>query len=538
MIYEQTIPVEKEQNEQTIAVDSVPSEQNVSVIQESVNIIGGESYEGSYTVTPSETAQTLETNGFKMEDDVTVNAIPSDYVGSSVPRKDSSDLSTSGSTVSVPAGYYEENASKAIPNATISNSTNVTVNPTLSVNYETGEITASVSKTQSVNVVTSAGYAPITSHNVVMSGNVGTQLITRDATDMTVSDNTVTAPDGYYPNSASKSIPNATWKSASTVGVVPEITVSSSGLITANASGWTSIHPLTASGYADSDTAANIQLSGSKTSQLDTVGATTYTPNKTSTQIIAAGKYLTGDQTIGMIPSSYYDMSLDMSWLGADATLVHEITPITVALKDTDFNSWTPATSASTVVASQTLSSDSQKYVATDLMKDDGYNYIHVWNMKMPIVYTGSPTQKALPMFSCGLLIQSIFRRSSSYANILIGNLNNNVAAQTTVSSFLRYYGSTTGTITYTWSASYGFYYANVAPSISSTTAQSPTITLKTPSMSARCSTTYMSTTNAGLIDKTNTKLTYTCKVYRVKQSAYLEGFYKYLEARVAEMDS
>ena len=47
-----------------------------------------------------------------------------------------------------------------------------------------------------------------------------------------------------------------------------------------------------------------------------------------------------------------------------------------------------------------------------------------------------------------------------------------------------------------------------------------------------------MSTTNAGLIDKTNTKLTYTCKVYRVKQSAYLEGFYKYLEARVAEMDS
>ena len=31
--------------------------------------------------------------------------------------------------------------------------------------------------------------------------------------------------------------------------------------------------------------------------------------------------------------SEFFDMSDDMSWLGADATLVHEITPITVALK-------------------------------------------------------------------------------------------------------------------------------------------------------------------------------------------------------------
>lgn len=69
-------------------------------------------------------------------------------------------------------------------------------------------------------------------------------------------------------------------------------------------------------------------------------------------------------------------------------------------------------------------------------------------------------------------------------------------------------------------------------------TATSPTITLKTPTMSARCSTTYMSTANAGLVDKNNTKLTYTCKVYRVKKTFYLQGFYKYLAARVAEMDS
>ena len=235
--------------------------------------------------------------------------------------------------------------------------------------------------------------------------------------------------------------------------------------------------------------------------------------------------------------AEFFDMADDMAWLGADATLVHEITPITIALKDTDFNTWTPSTTAATVVASQTLSGSTQKYVATDLLLDGGYDYLNVWNCKLPVVYTGSPTNKAKPLFSCCLLIQSMFRRYSLFTNLLDGNLNNNVTAQQTLATFERYYNSSSS-LAYTNAANYGFYFANVAPTISSTTAQSPTITLKTPTMSARCSTTYMSTENAALIDKDNTKLTYTCKVYRVRQDAYLQGFYRYLAARVAEMDS
>lgn len=537
-------------------------------------------YEGAYEVSPTESVQTLATNGKKMTDDVTVDAIPSDYVGREVPRMDSENLTASGNTVTAPAGYYAEDASKAVANATWKGGSRY--EPTLSLNVDdNGLITGSVNTSSSVQPLSASGYAE-KNHNygitivanetkqlstvggstitptesqqtavpskryttgdvkvkAIPSNYVGSSIDRNDSTDLSVNEGTVTVPAGYYEENASATVPDATWKSASTVGVVPEISVDANGLITANAAGWTSIHPLTASGYADADTAANIQLAGSRTSQLTTLGATTYTPAKGSPTIITSGKYLTGDQTISAIPDSWYDMSGSMSWLGADATLVHEITPITVALKDTNFNTWSPSTTAATVVASQTLSDASQKYVATDLLTDGGYDYIHVWNMKMPIVYTGTPTQKALPTFSCGLLIGSIFRRFSSYANLLIGNLNNNVTAQTSLASFLRYYGTTTGTITYTLSASYGFYYANVAPTISSTTAQSPTITLKTPSMSARCSTTYMSTTNAGLIDKENTKLTYTCKVYRVRQEWYMQGFYKYLAARVAEMDT
>ena len=93
------------------------------------NAILPPSYEGNYEVTPTEAEQTLETNQLYMVDDVTVHAIPSDYVGSDIPRKDSADLTASGDTVSVPGGYYAENASKAVASGSRGNST-VYVNTT------------------------------------------------------------------------------------------------------------------------------------------------------------------------------------------------------------------------------------------------------------------------------------------------------------------------------------------------------------------------------------------------------------------------
>lgn len=42
-------------------------------------VIGGNRYEGDYEVTPSQTAQVLETAGLLMTDNVTVNPIPQNY---------------------------------------------------------------------------------------------------------------------------------------------------------------------------------------------------------------------------------------------------------------------------------------------------------------------------------------------------------------------------------------------------------------------------------------------------------------------------
>ena len=103
-------------------------EQNAALDGGAIQIAGGgggggatlETLNVSYT--PSETAisdtQTPSSgyDGFD-EVNVTVGAIPSNYVGTGITRRTSSDLSASGATVTAPSGYYENSASKAIANA-------------------------------------------------------------------------------------------------------------------------------------------------------------------------------------------------------------------------------------------------------------------------------------------------------------------------------------------------------------------------------------------------------------------------------------
>lgn len=76
-------------------------------------------YDGATEFTPTESAQTIGTEGKVVPTDLTIDAIPSGYVGSAVDRRDASDLTASGATVTAPAGYYAEPASKAVASGNI-----------------------------------------------------------------------------------------------------------------------------------------------------------------------------------------------------------------------------------------------------------------------------------------------------------------------------------------------------------------------------------------------------------------------------------
>lgn len=66
------------------------------------------------TIDPTESVQTAVESGKYTTGDVKIGAISSTYIGSGIDRNDSTDLSASGVTVTVPAGYYAVQAQKSV----------------------------------------------------------------------------------------------------------------------------------------------------------------------------------------------------------------------------------------------------------------------------------------------------------------------------------------------------------------------------------------------------------------------------------------
>lgn len=154
-------------------------------------------------ISPTESSQTIEPDtGYTGLSSVQINAIPSDYVGSSITSRSSSDLTASGATITAPAGYYENAATKSVASgsatgpsslsassATVSTGTNtltltktdVSTTPTVSAGYVSSATasTATVALTASVTIKGATTYNTSSSDQTIASGTylTGTQTI-------------------------------------------------------------------------------------------------------------------------------------------------------------------------------------------------------------------------------------------------------------------------------------------------------------------------------------------------------------------------
>ena len=453
-----------------------------SIIKAGASIIKEElpEYSGPTTVIPTTEEQTLETAGKKMPGNVTVEAMP-------------------------PADWQQ--------------SANIPAQPVLSMDSATGIITATVDAEAEVFPLSESGYADA-SHSLPIKAE-GTETLQIQVQDkLTASGKTVTAPAGFYPANVSESVADASWRGGSTLEIDPAISVDADGLITASYDSTIPVTPLNGSGWAERTRTYPVRAHGSKTQQLPALPATSYTPGA-SPIIIPRGKFLTGDQTIEAVSPPYYDMSGDMAWLGKGAELVDgSLYSATFKLSETAYKDWTPSTTAGVCVASVTQNA---KFAATDMANNE---YAIIWECGFDPVWDGTETKKALPLLSRAYLVQQLFRRPNSWALIQESDFNANTCASAFTGTFMRYYGTTTGTATYTFAASYGFYFALVSSTFSSGTSDNPNVNLKTPTMSARCNTTYFSTGNAAKIDSDKSTGFIRGKLYRIKRDGFLRGVY------------
>ena len=204
---------------------------------------------------------------------------------------------------------------------------------------------------------------------------------------------------------------------------------------------------------------------------------------------------------------------------GDDATLLQTIYQTTAtALSATSYATWTPSTTAKVIKAAATAGTFSADF--------SQYDYLIRWQFQFIAAYQEGATLKAAPIKEVIELWQALTRRPNSLSNIAAANFNSNACITFQTVPLIDYY-NTSGTRAYAFTGSYGFYPSATTATFSSSTSNSPTVTVKTPAINSRCSTTYFSTTSAANIDQTNSIFKLRGDIFRTKTGAAERRLYE-----------
>lgn len=465
-----------------------------------------EMYYGPYDVTPTEEDQTLLTASLMATDDITVRRIPEDYI---IPAGTKELSITENNQYTDDVKSYENiciNVDVPIPPEYVIPTGTKGVQIT-----ENGDTTENIAGYENVainvNVPVPPGYIiPTGTKQVSITQNGTTTESVKDYENAEITVN-VPIPPGY---------------------IVPEgvktVNISKNGQITEDVTRYAS---------ATINVAVPFPETQSKT----------VTPTESEQTVTPDSGKLLSFVTVNPIPSQYADVSgttaqaADVKsgktfvaqngnlvngaylydWKGEDTEFLQTVYDEVFTLDDTTFPSWTPANTASAIKASVNAAK-----IVFDMVN---YDYLLEWQVRFDAAYEDGATLINQAYRECAVIYQAIQRNPNSVANIQAKNFNGNRCV-TLFTTPLNVYYNANGNLTYTYSVSYGIYGSATAATFSNSTAASPTVTIKTPAINARCHDTYFAMARAPELDTEKSTIHMTGKLYRSKVGATLRSMY------------
>lgn len=198
--------------------------------------------------------------------------------------------------------------------------------------------------------------------------------------------------------------------------------------------------------------------------------------------------------------------------LGEQAELVASYPKQSFILKNTAYNGWTPSTTAKSIQATASLGTYSADF--------GEYEYFTKFITDAKIAYATGTSKAGAPVRQVTECFQYMYRKPNTLA--YVGSLTDSTNYCTTIfTSGLCDYYNTSGNEALAWTASYGFYGAGSAHTFASTSNTSTTITIKRPVLTARCSTTYFTTTMGAAVDQDTSTMEVWGYLYRCKKGSF-----------------
>ena len=222
--------------------------------------------------------------------------------------------------------------------------------------------------------------------------------------------------------------------------------------------------------------------------------------------------------TLSITQNGIYDVtekaSVDVSvnppyWcIGKNPTLLRTDLKPKVYLKDTNYATWTPSTTATLIVpttAEFTFEADMPNY---DYMLCTQF-YTHLY-------YDDGAQQKGMFIEGSGESWTAVYRFPNGVTQFFDRNWNANGASLATQTINSTHYYTANGSESIANSLIYGIYFSTQLPTVSSTTTSNPTWTVKSPSILARCHDSYFSNYNAGHVNQNTSYYQLKYILYRV----------------------